>query len=50
MKKSILNVKCLACLYLNIVSIIPIYDGFEGDFLCRNCGEPLDNLHAMLEE
>ncbi|MBI5355226.1 MAG: hypothetical protein HZB68_02105 [Candidatus Aenigmarchaeota archaeon] len=48
--QAILAVKCPACRYMNPVSIKPIYDGFEGDFVCSNCRNPLDNLHAILDD
>lgn len=49
-EERLLTVRCKTCFYMNPVTISLIYDGFEGDFLCRNCGEVLDNLHEMIED
>lgn len=46
----LLRVHCIHCWHLNAVPTARIYDGFEGDFFCEQCGAPLEHLHAKLEE
>lgn len=49
-ERKVLNIACCSCGHTTRVPIQRFYDGYEGAFVCNECGEPLEKLFDALDD